>query len=126
MNIRRIHDLPWLAAATVLILQGCSAVPLQPAAAHVRLMNQEPTGCEYLGEVTGEQGGAFSGPWTSNANLETGARNDMKNSAATMGADTVVVLSTRAGNTGNWGQGSGHSEQTNVVYSGTAWRCQPH
>ena len=43
-------------------------------------------GCQYLGSVIGEQGGALSGKYTSNRNLAQGALNDMKNKAYAMGA----------------------------------------
>lgn len=60
-------------------IAGCAAVELESGAQQVRIITTEPQGCEYLGEVTGSQGNFFTGGYTSNANLETGARNDMKN-----------------------------------------------
>ena len=104
-------------------LAGCSAVNLESGAQQVRVVTNEPQGCEYLGEVTGSQGDFFTGAFTSNANLETGARNDMKNQAAKLGANTVQLLTNRAGQTGSMGQGSGSMEQTNVTYTGAAYKC---
>lgn len=111
----------------LLTLGGCSAVPLQPGAERIRIVTNEPAGCQYLGEVTGSQGDFFTGGWTSNANLETGARNDLKNQTARMGGNTIQLLTTRAGQTGSMsvaqGSGGGSSAQTNVTYVGTVYRC---
>lgn len=108
-------------------LAGCAATPLNPEARMVRIVTSEPAGCKYLGEVTGNQGDFFTGEFTSNANLETGARNSMKNEAAKLGANTVQLISNRAGQTGSFslsqGTGGGSSEQTNVTYVGVAYKC---
>lgn len=106
-------------------IAGCAAVELESGAQQVRIITTEPQGCEYLGEVTGSQGNFFTGGYTSNANLETGARNDMKNQAHKMGANTVQMLTNRAGQTGALGQGSGSMQQTNVTYTGIAYKCPP-
>ena len=112
----------------LLAIAGYAAKPLNLQAQKVHLVTSEPKDCEYLGEVTGNQGDFFTGGWTSNANLETGARNDLKNQAAQMGGNTVQLLTTRAGQTGSFGvgngSGGGSSEQTNVTYVGTVYRCR--
>jgi hypothetical protein len=107
------------------ILTGCAAAALESGAQQVRIVTTEPQGCDYLGEVTGNQGDFFTGSFTSNANLETGARNDMKNQASKLGANTVHLLTNRAGQTGGMGDGSGSMEQTNVTYTGVAYKCPP-
>lgn len=107
------------------VLTGCAAVGLESGAQQVRIVTNEPQGCVYLGEVTGSQGDFFTGSFTSNANLETGARNDMKNQASKLGANTVHLLTNRAGQTGSMGDGSGSMQQTNVTYTGVAYRCPP-
>ena len=104
-------------------LTGCAAAALESGAQQVRIVTTEPQGCDYLGEVTGNQGDFFTGSFTSNANLETGARNDMKNQASKLGANTVHLLTNRAGQTGGMGDGSGSMEQTNVTYTGAAYKC---
>ena len=47
----------------------------------------------------------------------------MKNQALKLGANTVQLLTNRAGQTGSMGQGSGSMEQTNVTYTGAAYKC---
>jgi hypothetical protein len=94
------------------VLVGCASVELESGAQQVKIVTNEPQGCEYLGEVTGSQGDFFTGAFTSNANLETGA-------------NTVQMLTNRAGQTGSMGQGSGSMEQTNVTYTGVAYKCPP-
>lgn len=106
-----------------LLLAGCGATTLIPGAERVRLTRDEPKECEYLGEVVGNQGGALTGPMTSNADLEQGAINDMKNRAFKMGGNVVYIISNRAGETGNYNRDSGGSQQTNVVYVGSVYRC---
>ena len=45
----------------------------------VRVTSTEPDSeCEFLGDITGNQGNLFTSPFISNENLETGERNDLK------------------------------------------------
>ena len=104
-------------------VMGCAAVGLESGSQQIRIVTNEPQGCDYIGEVTGSQGNFLTGAFTSNANLETGARNDMKNQANKMGANTVQLLTNRAGQTGSMGEGSGSMQQTNVTYTGVAYKC---
>lgn len=106
------------------IVSGCTATPANSGAERVRITNVEPgKECKFIGDVTGNQGNFFTGAWTSNENLETGARNDIKNKAAAMGGNVVAILTQRAGQTGSYGQYGGSSQQTNVVITGNAYRC---
>lgn len=82
-------------------LTACSANNLNQGAERVRITNTEPTGnCTFLGEVTGSQGNFFTGGWTSNSNLETGARNDLKNQAYSMGVTLSLFLRSEQGRPG--------------------------
>lgn len=116
-----------LLVMAALIIAGCAAEELKPGANNVRFMQSEPKGCKYVGEATGNQGNFFTGGWTSNENLETGARNTLKNKAFEMGGNVVVMLTNRAGQTGSYsmnnGYGSGGSSQTNVALTGTVFNC---
>lgn len=108
---------------TILIVTcfaGCSATTLSPGAQRIRITTKEPSSkCQYLGDAVGEQGGSFTGKFTSNKNLEIGARNDLKNQALAMGGNVVHLITDRAGDTG-----SNHSSgQTNVIYSGAIYKC---
>ncbi len=103
----------------MLFLVGCAATTLKPEAEKVRILQNEPKGCKYLGEVTGNQGNFLTGSFTSNENLETGARNELKNQAAQMGANTLVILTSRAGQT----MSDGRLQQTNVTLTATAFHC---
>lgn len=107
-----------------IFLAGCSATSINTQAKHVRVTNSDPgRECTFLGDITGSQGNFLTGGWTSNSNLETGARNDLKNQAAEMGGNLVSIITQRAGQTGSaWG-GSGSSTQTNVTLSGNVYRC---
>ena len=113
----------FLSASMLLLLGGCSAIPLKPGAAKIRFMQNEPKGCTYLGEAVGSQGGSFIGRLTSNENMEIGARNSLKNQAAEMGGNVVTLLLNRAGQTGSWNQHGGHQGQTNVVLTGIVFKC---
>jgi len=106
------------------IVAGCAAVPINPGAERVRVTNSEPgKECKFLGDVTGTQGNFLTGPWTSNENLETGARNDIKNKAVAMDGNVVAILTQRAGLTGSSGQYGGSIQQTNVTVTGNVYRC---
>ena len=84
---------------------------------------QAPAGCVYVGSVVGEQGGAMSGPYTSNKNLAEGAFNDMKNKAHEMGANYVVLENTQAGNTISGSKNGISGGQTDVTHVGNAFKC---
>ncbi|MGE7085505.1 DUF4156 domain-containing protein [Achromobacter xylosoxidans] len=108
----------FLACATA--LAACAPIALTPGAASVRITHNEPgKECVFPGDVTGSQGNFLAGAITSNADMETGARNDLKNRAAAMGGNVVYLLTQRAGQTG----GKDHMEQTNVTLSGNVYRC---
>lgn len=123
--IRKINKMKKLIlAGSCLLLSACSANSLDSGAQRVRVTNTEPgKDCTFLGDITGSQGNFFTGGWTSNRNMETGARNDLKNQAYQMGGNVVVLLTQRAGQTGSAYQGSGSSEQTNVTLTGNVYRC---
>jgi hypothetical protein len=109
--------------ALTITLAGCAAAPVKPGAERVRLLQGQPAGCKYLGEVTGNQGNFLSGGFTSNADLETGARNDLKNKAMDLGGNAAVLLTSRAGVTGSVAGGAGNVEQTNVTLSASVYSC---
>lgn len=106
------------------LFASCQATPLNPQASRVRMTTVEPKGCQYLGEVTGYQGGSLEGKYTSNQNLEIGARNDMKNKASAMGGNIIVMLSNRAAQTGSYSMYGGSNQQTDVAYTGTVFNCK--
>ena len=110
------------AAVALCVLLGCAATPVNPGAGNIRLTNTEPgTQCRYLGEVTGRQGGWPSGPFTPNENLEEGARNNLKNKAAALGANVVHLVSSQSGVSA--GGSGGGSQTTLVTYVGAAYHC---
>lgn len=110
----------------VTTLAACSSTAIIPEANNVRLTHNEPgTECLFLGDITGSQGDFFTGSFTSNADLETGARNDLKNKAMMLGGDTIYILTQRAGQTGHYDDGfGGGSQQTNVTLSGNVYKCR--
>jgi len=122
MSNIRLHISAIGAIGLSLCLFGCAPIqPASPAASNVRITNQEPAHrCAFLGDITGSQGNFLLGSITSNADLESGARNDLKNKAAAIGGNVVYLLTHRAGQTGS----SDHLAQTNVTLSGNVYRCQ--
>ena len=75
------------------VLAGCSAKPLSPDASHVIITTELPPKgvCVPKGEVSGSQGNWFTGDFTANENLMIGARNEMKNQAAALGGNVIVL-----------------------------------
>ncbi|WP_437870457.1 DUF4156 domain-containing protein [Sorangium sp. So ce363] len=109
-----------------LTLPACAAVELNPGAERVIVTKQSaPQGCRFLGTVIGEQGGSVSGAFTSNANLQEGAVNDMKNKAHGLGGNYVVLENTNAGTTISGDRGSISGQQTDVTHMGNAYSCPP-
>lgn len=115
-------------SACGLLSSGCAAIQLNPGANMV-LVTKTPVdkSCKFLGGVVGNQGGSFSGKWTSNKNLAEGSMNDIKNKAHALGANYVQLETDRAGQTtsGNWDNGSGSMSggQTDVTLTGNAFFC---
>lgn len=119
-----------LALIPMIVLSGCSSIPLEPTANKVIASpNPAPKGCKYLGQVTGNQGNFFTGGFTSNKNLESGSMNDLRNQASKLGGNYIQLLVNRAGVTGSYsssnGSGGGSSEQTNVTNLGNVYKCKP-
>lgn len=104
--------------AIVIMISACSAINLERGAELVRVTNREPgRECKFLGDVTGSQGNRFTGGFTSDANLETGARNDLKNKAFDLGGNVVYLLIQRDSQTGD------SRDRKNVTLSGNVYRC---
>lgn len=87
-------NLAVIVAAGVALLAGCSATPVTQQGARVEIRTDRPTNCKMLGEVVGSQGNVFSGDFTTDRALLEGARNDLRNKAAALGANVVQVQST--------------------------------
>lgn len=83
-------------AAAAIALTGCMAHSVTPQAQKVVIVQSLPTQfqCTYKGEVVGSQGNWLTGGWTTNRNLALGARNDLRNEAAKLGANVVVITET--------------------------------
>jgi len=101
------------------LIFSCSSHELVKGAETVRIVTETPKDCEYLGDVTGSQGNWFSGSFTSNSAMETGARNSMKNKAFKKGGNTLHLLTNRAG----MSHGQYGGSQTNVTTTGAVYKC---
>ena len=102
----------------VLLVCACSANNVKRGAELVRVTNTEPgRECKFLGDVTGSQGNRFTGGFTSDANLETGARNDLKNNGFELGGNVVYLLTQRDSQTGD------SRDRKNVTLTGNVYRC---
>lgn len=105
---------------SALVLGGCSAIALNTGAEKVRLTNREPDkACKFIGDVQGGQGGYWTGGYTTNENLELGARNDLKNKAAALGGNTVAILTDRATDAGYFS--ASYKQEVTVV--GNVYAC---
>lgn len=108
------------------LFTGCAAKELRAGAAKVIVSRSNaPKSCKFLGTVVGEQGGSFTGAWTSNKKLAQGAMNDMKNNAFELGGNYVVLETNTAGNTSSGSWYSSHGGQTDVTSVGNAYKCPP-
>jgi hypothetical protein len=107
-------------ACAALLLSGCVAKSLSNAGSEVITVSQAPRGCERLGDVAGASGGWITGDVTSQRDLDMGARNDLRNAAAKLGADTVQIIRREGVSDRTF---AGTSQPNRVHYSGVAWRC---
>lgn len=105
-------------AAAVVVLVGCSAKAVAPNATGIQLSNERPgASCRYIGEAMGSQGNFWTGDYTSNKNLMEGARNDLRNKAATLGGNYVWVQ-----NVSN-AQAHGALGTSNTTVVGNIYNC---
>ena len=86
--------------AIAVVVSGCAAI--QPVSQEVNTnviasTNPAPTGCRFVTQVLGSQGNFIAGGFTSNANLESGAMNDLKNKAFEAHGNYVQIVTNRAG-----------------------------
>lgn len=78
----------------VLVLSGCSVKnTLAPEAEGVRIYDALPgeSACVYIDEIVGSEANMLTFLFISNRDITIGARNDLRNQAAVMGGDTVVI-----------------------------------
>ena len=85
-----------IASAISALMTGCVANSVTEQGQKVVIVQSLPTQyqCTYKGEVVGSQGNWLTGGWTTNRNLALGARNDLRNEAAKLGANVVVIAET--------------------------------
>lgn len=100
-------------------LVGCAAAPLAPEAREVVITSRLPPKgvCRPVGDVVGSQGNWITGDYTTNENLMIGARNTLKNQAANIGGNVVVVQSQQAH------QAWGSLGTSAYSLMGTAFKC---
>ena len=110
-----------LISSMTLLLANCAAKQVNPGAERIFVSNQEPPpSCWYLGEVHGTQGNFWTAEFTSDRNLLTGARNEMRNQAQILGANYVLIeTQSHSHNTANYSLGGTFSS----VIIGNAYRC---
>lgn len=108
-----------LLAPVAMTLVGCAANSLTPDGNRVVILKEIPTQyhCTYKGEIAGAQGNWMTGYWTSNKNLALGARNDLRNEAAKLGANVVVISETLSGTDES-------NELKNITHIGRAYICR--
>lgn len=105
---------------------GCAATPLNPGAERVIVSRTPaPRGCRFQGAVIGKQGDFFTGRYTSNENLAEGALNELRNRAAALDANYVVLETNNAGMTLSGGRYGTSGAQTDVTNTGNAYLCRP-
>ncbi len=86
-----------LAVLSLILTAGCSTptnqIHQQAENVHVRMDSQfDAANCEWLGEVTGNEGHWYSYLFFANDVLVQGAINDVKNRAKQLGANTVYMV----------------------------------
>ena len=108
---------------TIVFLSACAAKQASPGAERVFVSERPaPEGCQFVGEVMGSQGNFWTAEFTSDRNLLTGARNEMRNQALSLGANYVVIeTQSNSNNTGRYSLGGTYAS----VIIGNAYACSP-
>jgi hypothetical protein len=77
---------------SIALVVGCVSKPIVQGAEKIFVSDASPpAGCRFVGEVQGSQGNFWTAQFTSDRNILTGARNEMRNQALSLGANYVVV-----------------------------------
>ena len=110
---RRILLLILINSLFLLLLNGCSHIPLEDSAASVEVYYSiyERTDCDYVGDVIGSDGNIFTFMFMSNVNLTRGALNNIRNEAMAMGGNAIYILRSQL------------SYNTTTTFVGTVYRC---
>lgn len=87
----RMKIISTLVMASIII--GCSANKLNLGAEGVLLTSEKPENCRYIGGVTGSQGNWFTDDITTTENKILGSKNEIKNEALKINANTVYIIS---------------------------------
>ena len=112
-----------LTILSALALSACAAKPMNTGAEKIFVSeNPPPPGCTFVGEVQGSQGNFITADFTSDRNLLTGARNEMRNQALALNAN-FVVLETQSHSHNTSGVGLGGTYASVVI--GNAYQCPP-
>lgn len=106
-------------AVLLLLICSCAAKKLNPGAEKIAIVGDLLTkNCDFLGEVVGTQGNWWTDDVTSTKNKMVGSRNEMRNQALALGADTILILESR--NT----ESALSFSVTNVTVIGNAYNCK--
>ncbi|MCG5055363.1 MAG: DUF4156 domain-containing protein [Myxococcales bacterium] len=115
-----------LSVASVASLSGCATERLSQQGSTVFADLSPPTSAGYApgqcvprGTVVGKGGGSFGGALVSNEALVEFAMNDIRNKAATLGANYVHYAAPQFGTSG----GQGGSDVSSAMITGTAFQC---
>ncbi len=88
-----------LTLISALALSACVGQSIKVEAAQIKMLNFEPTACQLLGEVYGTQGNIVTGLFTTDEELIAGAKNDIRNNALALGADSLLITRTNPNRT---------------------------
>ena len=104
---------------SLVLLSACAAKPVLTGAEKIYVSEfPPPKGCLFVGEVQGSQGNLWTSDFTSDRNLLTGARNEMRNQALSLGAN-YVMIETQSHSHNTTGVGGSYAS----VIIGNAFAC---
>jgi len=106
---------------SLLLLSACASKPVSTGAERIFVSQKEPPPeCVFVGEVQGSQGNFWTAEFTSDRNLLSGARNEMRNQALVLGANYILIeTQSQSHNTANYSLGGTYSS----VIIGNAYKC---
>jgi len=111
----------WTIVIFAVFLSACAAKQASPGADRIMVSEEPPSvKCRFVGEVQGSQGNFWTSDFTSDRNLLSGARNEMRNQALSLGANYVMVeTQSHSHNTTHYSLGGTYAS----VIIGNAYFC---
>lgn len=124
MKLKKYYFNSLLATSILGIFTGCASVtPLQPSAANVAITTSSVSqNCKWMGKVSIDGMRRSMQTTEQHTLVESEAFDILKNQAAQLGANTIVLHENKM-TKGHWHSKLSHKVEGTHVFTGDAYRC---